>query len=174
MDRATKEQQIAELHGKMKAATIAIIAEFKGLDLATTTGIRKTCRENQVEYKVVKNTLAKRAAQGTSVEAIADGFKGPVVLVLGQDPVTPAKVLAEFAKDKEEKFQLKVAVVEGQKVDAKGIEALAKMPGLNELRGMLVGMLNAPASKLARLIATPGQQLARAVDARRDQLEKAS
>lgn len=174
MDRATKEQQIAELHGKMKAATIAIIAEYRGLDVATATDIRKKCRDNQVEYKVVKNTLAKRAAQGTSVEAIAESFKGPVVLVLGQDPVTPAKVMTDFAKDREEKFQLKVAVVEGQKVDAKGIEALAKMPGINELRGMLVGMLNAPASKLARLIATPGQQLARAVDARRDQLEKAS
>jgi len=174
VDRATKEQQIAELHGKMKAATIAIIAEFRGLDVATVTDIRKKCRENQVEYKVVKNTLAKRAAQGTSVESIAESFKGPVVLVLGQDPVTPAKVMSEFAKDREDKFQLKVGVVEGQKVDAKGIEALAKMPGINELRGMLVGMLNAPASKLARLIATPGQQLARAVDARRDQLEKAS
>jgi len=174
VDRATKEQQIAELHGKMKAATIAIIAEYRGLDVATATDIRKKCRDNQVEYKVVKNTLAKRAAQGTSVEAIAESFKGPVVLVLGQDPVTPAKVMTDFAKDREEKFQLKVAVVEGQKVDAKGIEALAKMPGINELRGMLVGMLNAPASKLARLIATPGQQLARAVDARRDQLEKAS
>lgn len=174
MDRNQKEQMISELHGKMSAASIAIIAEFKGLDVATATDIRKKCRDNEVEYKVVKNTLAKRAAAGTSVEKIADGFKGPVVLVLGKDPVTPAKVMSEFAKGKEDKFQLKVAVVEGQTVDAKGIEALAKMPGINELRGMLVGMLNAPASKLARLVATPGQQLARAVDARREQLEKAS
>ncbi|WP_050725963.1 50S ribosomal protein L10 [Vulgatibacter incomptus] len=174
MERAIKEQQIAELHGKMKDASIAIIAEFSGIDVATVTDIRKKCRESQVEYKVVKNTLAKRAAQGTSVEKIADGFKGPVVLILGADPVTPAKVIAEFAKGKEEKFKLKMAVVEGKKIDGKGIEALAKMPGINELRGMLVGMINAPASKLARLIATPGQQLARAVGARKEQLEKAS
>jgi len=174
VDRATKEQNIAELHGKMKAAAIAIIAEYRGLDVATVTDIRKKCRENQVEYKVVKNTLARRAAQGTSVETIADGFTGPVVLVLGPDPVTPAKVMAEFAKAQEDKFRLKVAVVEGQKVDAKGIEALAKMPGIEELRGMLVGMLGTPASKLARLLATPGQQLARAVAARKEQLEKAS
>lgn len=174
MDRTQKEQMITELHSKMSAANIAIIAEYKGLDVATATDIRKTCRENSVEYRVVKNTLAKRAAQGTSVEKIADSFKGPVVLILGQDPVTPAKVMTEFAKGKEDKFQLKVAVVEGQKIDAKGIESLAKMPGINELRGMLVGMLNAPASKLARLIGTPGTQLARAIDARREQLEKAS
>lgn len=174
MNRTEKEQMISELHSKMSAATTAIIAEFNGLDVATATDIRKKCRENDVEYRVVKNTLAKRAAQGTSVEVIADSFTGPVVLILGNDPVTPAKVMTEFAKGKEQKFQLKVAVVEGKMVDAKGIEALAKMPGIDELRGMLVGMLNAPASKLARLIGTPGSQLARAVDARREQLEKAS
>ncbi len=173
MDRAQKEQAIAELNAKMKTATVAIIAEYKGLDVATATDIRKKCRENKVTYKVVKNTLAKRAAQGTSLEQIADGFKGPVVLVLGEDPVTPAKVLTEFAKDRADKFVLKSAVVEGQKLDAQGIEALAKMPGLNELRGMLCGVIAAPASKLVRLLATPGQQLARAIDAHREQLEKA-
>jgi large subunit ribosomal protein L10 len=174
VDRNQKEQQISELHGMMSGATIAIIAHYKGLDVATATGIRKTCRENNIEYRVVKNTLAKRAAQGTDVAKIADSFKGPVVLILGKDPVTPAKVMTDFVKGKEDKFELKVGVVEGQTVDAKGIEALAKMPGIQELRGMLAGMLNAPASKLVRLIATPGQQMARVVDARRDQLEKAS
>lgn len=174
MDRATKQQVIEELHGKMKEASIAIIAEFTGLNVETTTAIRKKCREHGVEYKVVKNTLAKLAAKGTDVELIEDQFTGPVVLVLGQDPVTPAKVISEFAKDKEEKFQLRVAVVEGQKVDASGIEALAKMPGIEELRGMLVGVIAAPASKLARLLATPGQQLARVVGARQEELEKAS
>lgn len=174
MDRAQKEQLINELHAKMSASAIAIIAEYKGLDVATATDIRKTCRDNDVEYKVVKNTLARLAAQGTNVATIADDFKGPVVLILGKDPVTPAKVMTEFAKGKEDKFQLKVAVVEGQKIDAKGIEALSKMPGLQELRGMIAGVLNAPASKLARLIGTPGSQLARVVDARREELEKAS
>lgn len=161
---------IEDLHARMKAATVAIIAEYKGLDVATATDIRKKCRDNQVDYRVVKNTLAKRAAQGTSVEAIAESFKGPVVLVLGKDPVTPAKVMTEFAKDREQKFQLRVAVVEGQKVDAKGIEALARMPGIQELRGMIAGMLTSPAAKLARLIATPGQQVARAIDAHREKL----
>lgn len=174
MDRTQKDQMISELHSKMEAASIAIIAEYRGLDVATATDIRKTCRENAVEYKVVKNTLAKRAAQGTSVEKIADSFKGPVVLILGQDPVTPAKVMTEFAKGKEDKFQLKVAVVEGQAIDARGIENLAKMPGLQELRGMIAGVLNAPASKLARLLGTPGSQLARVVSAHSEQLEKAS
>jgi large subunit ribosomal protein L10 len=174
VDRAQKEQAIAALNEKMLAAKAAIIAEYKGLDVATATEIRKKCRENKVTYQVVKNTLAKRAAKGTSLEVIADSFKGPVVLVLGEDPVTPAKVLTEFAKDRADKFILKTAVVEGQKLDVKGIEALAKMPGIQELRGMLVGAIGGPASKLVRLLATPGQQLARALDARRDQLGKAA
>jgi large subunit ribosomal protein L10 len=170
VDRAEKERMIADLHSRMKAATVAIIAEYKGLDVATATDIRKKCRDNAVDYRVVKNTLAKRAAQGTSVEKIAESFKGPVVLILGTDPVTPAKVMTEFAKDREEKFQLRVAVVEGQKLDARGIEALARMPGIQELRGMLAGMLAQPAARLARMLATPGQQFVRTLDARREKL----
>lgn len=173
MERAQKEQEVVELAAQMKTAKIAIIAHYNKLDVATTTDIRKKCRENKVVYRVVKNTLAKRAAKGTQIEKIADSFKGPVVLILGDDPVTPAKVISEFAKDQKEKFELKTAVVEGQIVNAAGIEALAKMPGLNELRGMIVGAINAPASKLVRLLATPGSQLARALDARREQLSKA-
>jgi large subunit ribosomal protein L10 len=173
VERAQKEQEVVELAAQMKSAKIAIIAHFNKLDVAITTDIRKKCRENKVVYKVVKNTLAKRAANGTQIEKIADAFKGPVVLILGDDPVTPAKVIAEFAKEQKEKFELKTAVVEGQVIDAKGIEALAKMPGLLELRGMIAGVLNAPASKLVRLISTPGSQLARVLDARREQLSKA-
>lgn len=174
MERRMKEQLVGELHEKMKAASIAIIAEFKGLDVATVTGIRAKCRENQVEYRVVKNTLAKIAAKDTPVEQIADDFVGPVVLMLGPDPVTPAKLMAEFAKANEGKLTVRSGVTEGQKLDAKGLEALSKMPSLDELRGSLVGLIGAPASSLARLIGTPGQQLARVIGARRDELSKAS
>lgn len=174
MERRMKEQLVGELHEKMQAASIAIIAEFRGLDVATVTDIRAKCRENGVEYKVVKNTLAKLAAKETPVEKISGDFSGPVVLVMGTDPVTPAKLMAEFAKANEGKLTLRSAVAEGQALDTQGLEALAKMPGLHELRGMLAGVIAAPASKLARLLATPGQQLARVVDARREELSKAS
>lgn len=174
MNRTQKEQAVAALNEKMLAAQAAIIAEFRGLDVATATEIRKTCRENEITYQVVKNTLAKRAAMGTPLEVIADDFRGPIVLVLGQDPVTPAKVLTEFAKTRADKFVLKAGVVEGQKLDPEGIEALAKMPGMQELRGMLAGVIAGPASKLVRLLATPGQQLARVLDARREEMDKAA
>lgn len=170
VERRMKEQVVAQLHEKMRDSSIAIVAEYRGLDVETVTAIRAKCRENGVEYKVVKNTLAKLAAKGTPVENIADAFVGPVVLMLGADPVTPAKLMAEFAKQNEGKLVPRMGVSQGEKLDAKGLEALATMPSLEELRATLVGLLAAPASKLARVLAAPGQQLARVVDARREKL----
>jgi large subunit ribosomal protein L10 len=165
-----KEQVVAQLHEKMRDSSIAIVAEYRGLDVETVTAIRAKCRENGVDYKVVKNTLAKLAAKGTPVESIADAFVGPVVLMLGADPVTPAKLMSEFAKENEGKLVPRVGVAQGEKLDPKGLEALAKMPSLEELRATLVGLVAAPASKLVRVLAAPGQQLARVLDARREKL----
>ena len=89
------------------------------------------------------------------------------------DVVAPAKIIADFAKDREN-FAIRTAVIEGKVVDAKGVQALAKMPGIQELRGKIAGLIAQPAAKLARMIATPGQQLAQVVKARQDQLGKAS
>jgi large subunit ribosomal protein L10 len=173
MNRTEKEAVIGELHAKMARARVAIVAEPRGLDVETVTALRKKLRDNKVEYRVVKNTLAARAAKGTSVEAVADKFVGPTAIVMSYDDVVlPAKLLAEFMKDREN-FAIRSAVVEGKVVDAKGVAALAKMPGLNELRAQILGMLSQPATKLARVIGTPAQQLARVLGARKEQLEKA-
>jgi large subunit ribosomal protein L10 len=173
MNRTEKEAVIGELHAKMAKARVAIVAEPRGLDVETVTALRKKLRDAKVEYRVVKNTLAARAAKGTSVEAVADKFVGPTALVMSYDDVVlPAKLLAEFMKDREN-FVVRTAVVEGKVVDAKGVAALAKMPGLNELRAQILGMITQPATKLARVIGTPAQQLARVLGARKEQLEKA-
>jgi len=173
MNRTEKEAVIGELHAKMAKARVAIVAEPRGLDVETVTALRKKLRDNKVEYRVVKNTLAARAAKGTSVEAVADKFVGPTAIVMSYDDVVlPAKLLAEFMKDREN-FAIRSAVVEGKVVDAKGVAALAKMPGLNELRAQILGMITQPATKLARVIGTPAQQLARVLGARKEQLEKA-
>ncbi len=172
MNRTEKEQVIGQLHEKMARAKAAILAEPKGLDVATVTELRKKCREAKVDYRVVKNTLAARAAKGTPVEALAAQFVGPTALVMSYaDVVAPAKILVDFAKDRQN-FAIRTAVVEGKVVDAKGILALAKMPGIQELRSQIAGLVAQPATKLARMIGTPGQQLARALGARREQLEK--
>lgn len=156
----------------MVKAKAAILAEPRGLDVATVTELRKKCREAQVEYRIVKNTLAIRAAKGTSVEPLSDKFVGPTALIMSySDVVAPAKVIAEFAKDREN-FVIRTAVVEGKVIDAKGVQALAKMPGLPELRQQLASMIAQPATKLVRLLNTPGQQLARVLGARNEQLGK--
>ena len=171
MNRTEKEQVIGELHEKMAKAKTAIIAEPSGLDVATVRVLRCTPRDAKVEYRVVKNTLAARAAKGTSLEPLAEKFVGPTAIVMSYDDVVvPAKLLVEFMKDREN-FAIRTAVVDGKVIDAKGVHALAKLPGLQELRAQLAAMINQPATQLARVIGTPGQQLARVLAARRDQLE---
>lgn len=173
MDRTEKEQVVARLHEKMARAKAAILAEPRGLDVATVTELRRKCREAKVDYKVVKNTLAVRASKGTPVEPLAEKFVGPTALVMSyEDVVAPAKILADFAKDRES-FKIRTAVVEGKVTDAKGVLALARLPGIVELRGRIASLVAMPASMLARLVATPGQRLAQVLGARRDQLEKA-
>jgi len=174
MNRTEKEEVIGELHAKMAKARAAIVAEPRGLDVETVTALRKKLRDAKLEYRVVKNTLAARAAKGTPVELVADKFVGPTAIVLSYDDVVaPAKLLTEFAKDRDN-FVIRAAVVEGKLVDAKGVQALSKLPGLLELRGMIAAMVNQPATRLARLIGTPAQQLARVLGARKEQLEKQS
>ena len=173
MNRTDKQQVIGQLHEKMAKAKVAILAEPRKLDVATVTELRRKCREAQVEYRVVKNTLAQRAAKGTPVEVLVESFVGPTALVMSYaDVVAPAKILVDFAKGRET-FSIRTAVIEGKVVDANGIQALAKLPGIQELRGQIAAVIAQPASRLARMIATPGQQLARVLGARKDQLEKA-
>jgi large subunit ribosomal protein L10 len=172
LNRTEKEEVISKLHEKMAKAKAAILAEPRGLNVATVTELRKKFREAQIDYKIVKNTLAQRAAKGTPVEALADKFVGPTALIMSySDVVAPAKIVVDFAKDREN-FAIRTAVVEGKVIDANGVKALAKMPGLQELRATIAMMIAQPATKLARMIGTPGQQLAQVVNARKEQLGK--
>lgn len=174
MNRTEKEAVVSQLHEKMAKAKAAILAEPKGLDVATVTELRKKCRDAKVEYRIVKNTLAIRAAKGTTLEQLAGQFVGPTALVMSYDDVVvPAKILTEFAKDREN-FAIRTAVVEGKVIDVKGVQALAKMPGLPELRSRIAGVIAQPAVKLAQMLAAPGQQLAQVLGARKDQLAKQS
>src|SRR5512136_2855127 len=166
MNRTEKEEVIGELHAKMAKARAAIVAEPKGLDVETVTALRKKLRDNKVEYRVVKNTLAARAAKGTSLEPLAEKFVGPTAIVMSYDDVVlPAKLLMDFMKDREN-FAIRTAVIEGRIVDAKGVQALAKLPGLQDLRGTIAAMIAQPATRLVRMLGTPGQQLARVLGAR--------
>lgn len=169
MLKSEKEVLIKELTDKFSRAKTVVVSQMFKVDVATVTKLRKKLREGGVEFKVLKNTLARRAAKGSSVEVISDDFVGAVsVAVSYDDVIAPAKILSEFIKDLET-IKLKSAVVEGKKIDVNGIKALAKMPGLPQLRATLLGMINQPASKLARTIKEPGNALARVLNARATQ-----
>ncbi len=165
--RSEKEQAIAQLHDKLKRAKVAIVAEPKGIDVETVTALRKKLREQNVEYKVVKNTLAKLAVRGTGAEAISDILEGPTALVMGfEEPVSPAKALQEFISKIPEKIVVRGAALDGKKIDAQAVEALSKMPGMQELRAMLMGMINRPAQLLASVLNQPSTSIARVLKAR--------
>ncbi|MFZ5469275.1 MAG: 50S ribosomal protein L10 [Myxococcota bacterium] len=167
MQKSEKEVLIKDMNDKFGRAKAVILAEVSKVDVATVTRLRKKLRDGGVDYKVLKNTLARRAAKGTAAEVLADEFVGSVAVAIGySDVVTPAKLLSEFIKDLEEKFKVRSAVVDGKKIDAKGVQALAKMPGLNELRAKILGLLTQPATKLARTLKEPGASLARVLAAK--------
>lgn len=172
MLRSEKEEVIKELNEKFSRAKAAVLAEFSKLDVGTVTKLRKKFRDGGVEYKVLKNTLARRAAKGTPLESISSQFKGSVALALSYgDVVAPAKIFSEFVKDLET-IKLRSGIVDGKAIDANGIKTLAKLPGLPELRAKLLGLMNQPAGMVARTIAAPGSQLARVLKAREDALSK--
>ncbi len=168
MLRSEKESLQTELNGKFAKAKMVIVAEFKKLDVDTVNRLRRKLRDGQVEWKVLKNTIARRAAKGTSVDVIAGDFVGPVAAAISYDDViAPAKILSEFIKDLES-IKIRSAVIDGKKADAKGVMALAKLPPLNTLRAQILSMINQPATTLARTIKEPGAALARVLQAKAD------
>lgn len=168
MLKSEKEELIKELNDKFSRAKSVVVAEFNKVNVDTVTKLRKKLRDSGIDYKVLKNTLAKRAAKGTSVEVLSEDFTGPVAIAVSYgDVVAPAKIISEFIKDMET-IKIRSGVVDGKRIDKAGVQTLAKLPGLPELRATLLGMLNQPAGKLVRTIAAPGSQLARVLQARND------
>lgn len=172
MDRAQKAQVVEELHGSFEKAKVVILSKFSGLDVNTATDLRKSMRDSGVEFRVVKNTLAKRAIEGTDYEKLDEHFVGPVVLAFGYDDViSPAKVLDEFLKDKKG-IEIETGVLEGEVLSADEIKRLAKLPNLDDSRAMLLGLFQAPASKLVRTLIEAPASFARVLNARKDALEQ--
>jgi large subunit ribosomal protein L10 len=169
LTRAQKEDQITDLREKFTRASCVYLADYRGIDVQAATALRRQIRTaggGEFEYRVTKNCVLRLAASDTPVENIASHFQGPTAIALSfGDPVGLAKVLTDFAKD-HEVFDLKAGVLEGRAVDADEIAKLAMLPSLDQLRGMIIGLIQAPATKLARLIAEPGGQIARVLAAR--------
>jgi large subunit ribosomal protein L10 len=161
-----KKEAIDALHEKFSRAKVAVITGYTGINVEQITELRRKLSQSQVEYRVVKNTLARKAVEGTSLEPLKDHFVGPVGIALGYDDVVvPAKVLHEFSKT-QDKLQLKVGVLDGRLLKQADIKALATLPSLNALRAMVVGLLQTPASRMVGVLAAPGGQIARVLKAK--------
>jgi large subunit ribosomal protein L10 len=169
MNRTEKQTLIENLHDEFGRSPHAILVAFRGLSVPAVTEFRRKVRQSGSRYRVVKNSLALRALKDTPLEPLAPKFDNATgVAYTSFDPVALAKVLMDFAKD-HPNLVVKAGLVSGsQMLDADGVKALSSMPSLPELRARLLGMLNAPASKLVRLLSTPAGQLARVLKAHQD------
>jgi large subunit ribosomal protein L10 len=174
LTRAEKEGQVATLKDKFSRATSIYVADYRGIDVAAVTKLRRKVHQEgggDYEYRVIKNSVLRRAVEGSDASGLGDHFEGPSAVAISYgDPVGLAKVLADFAKENQA-FELKGGMIEGEIVDRAEIAVLAALPTLDTLRGMLVGLIQAPASKLARLLNEPGAQLARLLAAHARQEE---
>ena len=169
-----QKQQIADdLRDRFSKSAIIVVTDYKGLDVAAMNDLRRKLRAEEVEYKVVKNSLLIRASEDNDVALIKDHFKGPSAIALSyDDPVAPAKVLAQFAKDNN-KLEIKVGVMNGQVLEPDAIKALAKLPSREILLGQLLSALNAIPTSLVRTIAEVPRSFVNVLAAIRDQKEAA-
>jgi ribosomal protein L10 len=152
-----------ELHEKFSKATVAILTNFSGMSVEELRGLRREIRNAGGEFRVVKNTIARQAAEGTPVALATEAFEGPVAVTLGYgDPIPPAKVLRAFIT-KHERLRIRTGVIEGQVCDAGRVAAIASMPSRAVLLGKLAGSLNAPVAQLARSLHEVLTSFARAV-----------
>lgn len=160
MDRTQKEEMVSFLKGVFDTSSSVVVIRNKGLNVAEMSDLRRQMREGGATLKVAKNRLARLALDGTEIEALGDQLTGTTVLGYSEDVIAPAKVLVKFAKDND-KIEIVGGTMEDTILDENGVKALAALPGLDELRGKIVGLLQAPAGKLASVTQAPAGQLAR-------------
>jgi large subunit ribosomal protein L10 len=171
MDRAAKEEMLGEIKEAFQNVSSVIIADYRGITVPVVTAMRDDFRKAGCHYRVIKNSLVKIAVKGSKMEPLSQLMVGQTAVIWSNEtPQPPAQIALKWAKT-EPKFKIMGGYYEGQLLDVPGVDALAKMPGKNEIRAsMLMTFLAAPQSFVAQLVAGP-QNFAYLVDARRRQLE---
>ena len=173
MNLDEKKKIVADLHDRFSRAAVVILTDYKGLDVAAATELRRQLREAGVEYSVVKNSLMSRASEETGIAAIKDQFKGPSAVAISyDDPVAPAKVLTKFASDND-KLEIKIGVLQDKVLDIKAIKALADLPSREVLLAQFLSTLNAVPSNFVRTLGAIPAQLLNVLTAIKDQKEAA-
>jgi large subunit ribosomal protein L10 len=164
MDRAQKADSIEELKGVFAESGAVVVTHYLGLTVAEMTDLRTRLRKEGAALKVVKNRLAQKAMDGSAGEAGDRLFKGPVAIAFAKDPVAAAKVVTQYAKDND-KFTVIGAILGQSVLNEAGVKSLATLPSLDQLRGQLIGLIQAPATKVAGVLQAPAGQLARVFNA---------
>jgi large subunit ribosomal protein L10 len=164
VDRAAKAELVTTLNEVFKTANVVVVAHYSGLTVAQMQNLRRQMKQAGGTVKVAKNRLAKIALEGTDAASIASLLQGPTVLAYSGDPVAAPKVAVDFAKAND-KFVILGGAMGKTALNPDGVKALASLPSLDELRGKIVGLIQAPATKLAQLVNAPAAKVARVVQA---------
>ena len=160
MDRSQKADSVAQLNAVFQEAGVVVITRNLGMSVAQSTDLRGKMRDAGASYKVAKNRLAKLALNDTDYSGLSDLLTGPTAIAYSTDPVAAAKAAVDFAKTTD-KIEIVGGSMGGQLLDEAGVKALASMPSLDELRAKLIGLVNAPATKIAQVVNAPAAKLAR-------------
>ncbi len=173
LNKSDKKQLVDELHQKFTESKIVILTDYKGLDVDTINQLRRKLTESNIEYRVVKNTLLARASVDTDVALVKDQFKGPTAIALSyDDPVAPAKVLFDFAKDND-KLEIKVGVMSGKMLDIDAIKSLSALPSREVLLSQVLSTMNAVPTALVRALTNVPEKFLYALQAIKEQKEAA-
>ncbi|MQX37215.1 50S ribosomal protein L10 [Roseospira navarrensis] len=164
MNRDEKKELVAAMHAEFGESSVCIVTHYQGLTVAQMETLRGKVREGGAKFRVTKNRLTKLALTGTDFEGLTDLFTGPTAIATSTDPVAAAKACADFAKTND-KLVILGGAMQGRVMDAEAVQALAKLPSLDELRGKLVGLLTTPAQRVASVTQAPAGQLARVLNA---------
>ncbi len=172
MNRREKEQVVAELRETLADATLVVIVSQHGMTVAESTRLRRQMREAGAAFRVAKNSLASLAVSGTGLEPLAELLQGPTAIAWSEDPVAAARVIVGYADDNRG-ITVLGGILDDRTLDVPSVVTLARVPSLDELRGRLVGLLQAPAGRVAACTQAAGGQIARVLAARARQDEAA-
>jgi large subunit ribosomal protein L10 len=168
LDRAQKQRLVETLARDLADTVCVVVTHQTGLSVAEATQLRRQMRGAGARFRVTKNRLARRALAGGAFESLAPLFTGPTAIAFSRDPVAAAKIAVEYA-NRNDKLTIVGGGLAGRSLDPAGVRELASLPSLDELRGKLVGLLQAPAQQLARLTQAPAEQFARVLAAQAEQ-----
>ena len=172
--RPLKEEQVALLTEKLKSAKVVVLTDYRGLTVDQLEDLRAKLRQSDVEYRIVKNTLTRRAADAAGHESLSPNLKGPVALAFGyEDPTAPAKLLQEWARTARLRLDIVGGLVEGRYYSSDQVKQLADLPPREHLIAQLLGTLQSPVATLVATIQSPVQQLVGLLEAYKNKLEAA-